>query len=276
VHHGVYAVGYRRLTQDGRWMAAVLACGPGAVLSHRSAAQAWGIWPRSASFAPEVTRPGAFRGRDGIEIHRGTLMDDEVTEHDGIPITSIFRTIFDLAAIASMREVERTSHEAEVRRMTDRVSLPTLLQRYPGRRGATKVRRLLTSKEPAGITDEELEERFVAFLDANGFPRPLFNGTLRLRERLLRPDCMWPRQRLIVELDGRAAHGTDRAFESDRKRDRELLAEGWRSIRVTWRQLRDEPDAIAADLRGAVAEKGGAEGLRRSGEQSRRPHPPSK
>jgi len=84
-------------------------------------------------------------------------------------------------------------------------------------------------------------------------PRPRFNATLPLRGRLLRPDCMWPEQRLLVELDGRAAHGTERAFESDRERDRVLLAEGWRSARVTWRQLRDEPEAVAADLRDSLA-----------------------
>jgi very-short-patch-repair endonuclease len=108
---------------------------------------------------------------------------------------------------------------------------------------------LLRAKMPAGITQNDFEESFVAFLDACGLPRPRFNATLPIRGRLLRPDCMWPDQRLLVELDGRAVHGTQRAFESDRQRDRVLLTQGWRSTRVTWRQLHDEPVALAADLR---------------------------
>jgi uncharacterized protein DUF559 len=199
-----------------------------------------------------VTRPGPFGGRPGIRFHRAELREDERTIVDDIPVTSVFRTIFDLAAGTPARDVERAFHEAEVRQLTDRVSLPVLLKRYPGRRGASTLRELLASREPVGITESELEERFLAFLDARGFPRPLLNATLPLRGRLLRPDCMWPRERLIVELDGRAAHATDRAFEGDRRRDRELLAEGWRSTRVTWRQLRDEPEAVAADLRLAL------------------------
>jgi very-short-patch-repair endonuclease len=102
---------------------------------------------------------------------------------------------------------------------------------------------------PVGVTESELEELFVGFLDAYGLPRPRLNATLPIRGRLLRPDCMWPERRLLVELDGRAAHGTDQAYEGDRQRDRILLVEGWRSMRVTWHQLRAEPAAIAADLR---------------------------
>lgn len=252
VYRGVYAVGHTVLSAQSRWMAAVLACGAGAVLSHRSAGQLWRIVPRSA-IAPEVTRPRSFRERPGIRVHRMALRPDEVTEVDAIPVTSVFRTVFDLAATRPPREVERAFHEAEVRRLTDRVSLPMLLERYPRQRGVTVIRQILGSKEPLGITENEMEERFHAFLAAHRLPWPIFNGTLALRGRLLRPDCMWPKQRLVVELDSRAVHGTDRAFQGDRKRDRELLAAGWRSMRVTWAQLRDEPDAVAGDLRLALA-----------------------
>lgn len=140
-------------------------------------------------------------------------------------------------------------HEAEVKGLTDRLSLWDLLERYPGRRGAMNLRALLTAKAPAGITQTEIEERFVVFLDAHRLPRPLLNATLPIRGRLLKPDCMWRRQRLLAELDGREAHDTEGVFESDRWRDRVLLVEGWRSTRITWRQLRDEPTEIAADLR---------------------------
>lgn len=247
VHRGVFAVGYRLLDSEAWWMAAVLACGPDAVLSHRSAGQLWRIVPR-ADIWPEVTRSSSCRGRDGIRLHRACLRPDEVDGSDGIPVTSVSRTLFDYAGIASRRQLERAMHEAEVRGLTDRVSLPELIARYPRRRGARNLRTLLGSKTPAGITQNDLEELFVEFLGTHGLPRPVLNGTLPVRGRLLRPDCMWTESRLIAELDGRAAHGTERAFEGDRQRDRILLVEGWRSTRITWRQLRDEPAAIAADL----------------------------
>lgn len=248
LHQGAYAVGHQALTVEARWMAAVLACGPGAVLSHRSAGQLWGIVPRAAA-VPEVTRPGFFRPRPAILCHRSSVPPDETGEVLRIPVTSVARTQFDLAGVVSRRQLERAMHEAEVRQFTDRLSLPDLLERYPRHRGAANLRAVLAAKTPAGITQSELEELFVAFLDAHGLPRPRLNGTLPIRGRLLRPDCMWPEQRLIAELDGRGVHRTDRAFESDRQRDRILLVEGWRSTRVTWLQLHGEPAAIAADLR---------------------------
>jgi very-short-patch-repair endonuclease len=181
------------------------------------------------------------------------LPEDEVTVVDGIPVTSPFRTILDLAGrLPTMRQLERAMNAAEARQLRDRVSLPMLLERYPRRRGSPRVRALLGSKQPGGITRNDFEELFVAFLDEHRLPRPRFNATLALRGRFFEPDCMWRAQRLVVELDGRAVHGTDDAFESDRQRDRILLAEGWRWARVTWRQLRDEPAAIADDLRAAL------------------------
>jgi len=228
-------------------MAAVLACGPEALLSRTSAGQLWGIVP-PASRRIEVTRPSACR-LEGISVHRGLVRGDERGEVLGIPVTSVARTQFDLAAVLSKRGLERALHEAEVKGLTDRLSLWDLLERYPRRRGAANLRALLGAKTPVGITQTELEERFVEFLDAHRLPRPRLNATLPVRGQLLKPDCMWPQQRLVAELDSREVHGTDRAFESDRRRDRVLLVEGWRSTRITWRQLRDEPDAIATDLR---------------------------
>lgn len=252
VYTGSYLVGHRAVRVEARWMAAVLACGVGAVLSHRSSGQLWGLLPRSPHL-PEVTRPSSNRTQDGILVHRSALPPDEVTEVDGIPVTSPFRTVFDLAAtLPRQRELERAINEAEVRQLRDRVSLPMLLERYPRRRGAKWVRELLAVREPGGITRNDFEEDFVAFLDAHDLPRPRLNATLALRGRFFEPDCIWDEQRLIVELDGRDVHGTHEAFESDRQRDRILLAEGWRWARVTWRQLRDEPEAIAADLRAAL------------------------
>lgn len=248
VHRGVYAVGHRLSTVQSRWMAAVLACGPGAVLSRRSAGQLWRIVPR-ASHWPEVTRASACHGCDGISVHRGYVPPDEIGEVRGIPVTSVARTQFDLAGVLSKRGLERAMHEVEVRELRDRLSLPDLLARYPRRRGAANLRAVLGAKTPAGITQNDLEELFVEFLDEYGLPRPRLNATLPARGRLLKPDCMWPEQRLLAELDGRDVHRTDKAFEGDRQRDRILLVEGWRSTRITWRQLRDERAELAADLR---------------------------
>ncbi|HEU5063603.1 MAG TPA: DUF559 domain-containing protein [Solirubrobacterales bacterium] len=150
------------------------------------------------------------------------------------------------------RTLERVLHEAEARGVTDRISLPMLLERYPGRRGTRALRILLDSKEPAAITRNDFEEAFLALVDAYGLPRPRMNADLALRGRFFEVDALWERQRLAVELDSRGVHGTKKRFESDRQRDRILIAEGWKTMRVTWRQLRDEPDEIAADLKLAL------------------------
>lgn len=248
LYRGVYAVGHRLLSREGWWHAAVLAGGTGTVLSHRSAAQAHGLlWPMEIDV--EVTRPRTFRGRSGIRAHRGVLLPDEVTELDGIPVTTAFRTAFDVAGLGERRSTERVLHEIAVRRLAEAVSFEELAGRHPGKRGARFLQSVRASRAPVGVTRSELEERFVAFLDTQRLPRPELNAPLALRGRFFEIDALWRPQRLAVELDGREVHDTDDAFESDRERDRILLAEGWRTARITWRQLRDAPAALAADLR---------------------------
>jgi hypothetical protein len=226
VHRGVYAVGHRNLTMEGRWMAAVLAFGPHAVLSHRSAGQLWGLVPRGR-IAPEVTRPGRAGDRPHLVVHRSTLPGDEIVRVRGIPVTSVPRTMFDLAGMLKEREVERAWNEMEVREYTDRLSVPHLLARYPGRKGSVLLARLANRKTlPVGITRNDLEEAF-----------------------LYEVDCLWDEERVAIELDGGGAHGTTRAFQKDRERDRILLAEGYRPARVTWDQIHETPTEVAADLR---------------------------
>jgi Protein of unknown function (DUF559) len=245
LYRGVYAVGHRTLTAEGRWMAAVLASGPDAVLSHRSAAHLWGLLPRSGS-APEVTRRTASRPRPGIRAHRSILPADEVEEVERIPVTSVSRTLLDLAAILSVPRLEQAMNEAEIRRLYGCLSLLDLLDRYPGRRGVATLRGLLREEAATvGIAKQELEARFAALVETHGLPRPRRNADLAVRGRFFEVDCLWRERRLIVELDGRAVHGTRRAFESDRERDRLLVADGWRVIRVTWRQMKIEGPAIA-------------------------------
>jgi hypothetical protein len=210
--------------------------------------------PLAAERVDVTCSPGRVVRREGIVAHESLVADDEREVVDGIPATSPFRTIFDLAAVASMRELERAWHEAEVRQLTDRVSLPLLLERYPGRRGTRKLRELLGSDEPVAISRNEFEEAFLALIDAYGLLRPRMNAPLSLRGRFIEVDALWERERLAVELDSRGVHGTKKRFESDRHRDRILVAEGWKTMRVTWWQLRDEPGEIAADLKLALGQ----------------------
>jgi len=250
VHRGVYAVGHRSLSRRGRWMAAVLAAGPGAVLSHRSAADLWGIL-QSARPRIDVTRAGRRHGGLGIELfHCARLREDEVTKHEGIPVTTVSRTLLDLAAVLPPQRLERALREAEVRRLGDPSSLGALLERHPRRRGTAALRAILASGRLGdGVTRSELEERFLAVLDAHALPRPQINAYVRTRGRLLECDCVWWVERLAVELDGHAAHSPRTAFERDRARDRALSAAGWRVLRITWRQLHREAEAVAGDLR---------------------------
>jgi very-short-patch-repair endonuclease len=262
VHRGVYVLGVRRISRKGRWMAAVLACGEGALLSHRSAARLWGVLS-PASERVDVTRPDRRVTREGIVSHRGSVLEDERVVVDGIPVTSPFRTIFDLAAVAPMREVERAWHEAEVRGLRDRLSLPMLLERYPGRRGTRNLRALLESPEPVGFTRNDFEEAFLILVDANDLRRPRMNAPLSLRGRFCEIDALWEREKVAVELDSRSVHGTKKRFESDRQRDRILVAEGWKTFRITWRALQQEPAEVIADLKAALG-------------QGHHPHPPGK
>lgn len=250
IHRGVYAVGHGRLTREGRWMAAVLAGGPWAVLSHESAAMHWLLLSPHPSEA-HVTAPVRGRRRDGIRFHGARLRSDERTTRDGIPVTTVARTLLDLAAGGDGRRLERALAQAEFHRYTDRPALPELVRRHRGERGAAVARRLLAGgAAELGVTRSALEERFVAFCVERRIPRPELNAAIHLGERHVLADCLWRRQRLVVELDGFASHGDSRrAFESDAARQRAMMAAGWRVLRVTWRQLRDEPLALATDLR---------------------------
>lgn len=249
VHRGVFAVGHRALTVESRWMAAVLAYGPGAVLSHRSAGQLWGLYPRS-EIAPEVTAPGSRLSKGGIVVHRGSPRADEVGPMWGIPVTSVARTMLDLAGMLREREVERAWNEMEVREYRVRLSVPDLIERYPGRPGTLLLSRLANRKaRPVGITRNDLEESFLALIDRFDLPRPRMNVHLALRGRFYEVDCLWEDRKVAIELDGGAAHRTVRAFNKDRERDRILTAEGYTTSRLTWKHIHETPNEVADDLR---------------------------
>jgi very-short-patch-repair endonuclease len=238
IHHGVYGVGHSALSREGRWMAAVLASGPGAVLSHQSAAALWGLRPTGRA-SVDVTTPRDLRRRPGIHRHCAVLLPDEITTRNGIPITTPARTLLDLAAVLPEQAVRRAINEAEVLRLADATALHVLIARHPGHRGISKLR----DHHPAP-TRSELEARFLAFLAEAVLPRPNVNTVIEGVE----VDFAWPNHRLIAELDGFAFHATRRAFEQDRARDRRLQAHGWRVVRITWRQLHDDPERLADEL----------------------------
>lgn len=253
VHRGVYAVGHTAFTRRGRWMAAVLASGDGAVLSHRSATALYGAWGSGAGEI-HVTVPRKVRSTRSIRRHFSMVPDDEREEVDGIPATSAARAVLDLAAEKGEAAAEAALRELEYLGLYGAVSLPALLDRHPNHRGAPACREALEHlrNDPGGRIRSDLEELFISFLDAKRIPRPRLNVWLSIGDDRYQVDCLWPEARLIAELDDWQSHGTKRGFRKDRKRDRRLGVAGYRVVRITEDQLRNEPDALAHDLQASV------------------------
>jgi hypothetical protein len=248
VHRGIYAVGRPGLTAEGRWMAAVLAAGPRAVLSHTSAGGLLALRPQVGS-TTHVTVPRRRRARHGLEIHQASLPADEVTVEAGIPVTTVARTLLDLATCLNRPDLELAVNEAERRGLADAPSLPELVRRYPRRAGLARLRSVLEDGwVGVGVVRSVLEQRFLAFVAELGLPRPEVNAILRVDDGWVEVDCLWRSRRLIVELDGHAYHSNRAAYERDRERDRALAAAGWKVVRVTWRQLVGDSARLAADL----------------------------
>ena len=231
-------------------MAAVLASGPDAVLSHWSAAALWGLRPTSRERI-DVTVPHRSRSSDLIRRHVSQVPGDERTVREGIPVTTAPRTIFDLAATEPADVIQNLLREAEFLELWDRLSLWDLVERYPGKRGVRTVRAALErlKEDPPGRKRSKLEERFAPFLRHHRLPLPRFNDWICLDGKNYQIDCHWPELRQIVELDGWQGHKTKSAFREDRARDRRLTAAGYTVTHITWNQLDDEPEAVASDLR---------------------------
>ena len=248
IHRGVYAVGYRLVSRVGWWMAAVLACGPDAVLSHRCAAALWGIlegWPTRV----DLTVPSRLRTRDGIRVRVAAIAPRRAHRPRRHPVTTVARTLLDLAADLQLHELNRVLERAEALRLSDRTPLVALIERHPRRRGAANLRAAIRDGIRPAQTKSELERRFLTLVERAGLPLPRANVWLQIGGQWMEVDCAWPNQRVIVELDSRAYHRTTAAFERDRKRDRTVQAAGWRPIRVTDRALRQERDVLVAELR---------------------------
>ena len=237
---GVFAVGHLAVTPDGRLFAAVL--GTGGVISHRSAAAMWGFGKPPTRVDVLVTE----RGRtpwDPVHLHKTRdLRLTDLSECRGIPVTSVPRTLVDLAAVVSVRTLKRAFHEAEVVRLLDVAAVEEILERSNGRRGVGHLRRLLSV--PAAPTRTELEARFLELLGEEGVPLPAVNVMVHDFE----VDFFWSRERLAVEVDGGHVHNTRRGFERDRRRDIELAKRGVQTARFTWRRVVDEPRTVAQDV----------------------------
>lgn len=249
VFAGAYAVGHRAVGLKGEWMAAVLASGEDAVLSHGSAASLWGLRVKLPA-EHEVTIPRSTAPIAGLRRHRSALRPDETALCEGIPITCVARTLFDVAACALPREFERAVREAEFLRLAQVPTLEEVYRRRRGRRGAKLVGMTLESlsRLSRGTSRSSLEDRFLRFLAKADLPMPETNVNLHFGATTYQADCIWREQRLVVELDGHEAHRTRSAFEHDRERDRRMHVAGWRVIRVTWRQL-SRPEPLTRDLR---------------------------
>jgi very-short-patch-repair endonuclease len=247
LHRGVYAVGDRCLPALGRLAAAVHAAGRDAAASHRSAATLHGL--RAYDGWPEVTaRPGTRKHRD-IRITRGAIQPDEVTVVQGIRATTVARTLLDLGD-------EKAVRQAEFLGVFDLAELSRLLERYPRRRGTARLRKVIRAYADSDVrTRSEMEERFWALVLGANLPRPELNGTVELGQLTIEADVVWRDAKLIVELDGRQAHATRYAFEADRERDRAAALAGWLVIRITWRQLAEQPRRLIRDIRRVLSER---------------------
>lgn len=249
IHRGVYLVGVVA-PPYAHELAACLACGPRAVLSHRSAAVLWQIVKARARPARvEVTIPEGYRRRPGLRVYRiGTLRPDEVAKLKGIPITTAARTLFDLAARLPPRPLERALAEAIALRLTTAAEVGAMALRQAGRRGAGRLRAVLDLGDPRR-TRSEAEEMFLGLARRGGIEPPLVNTRLARHE----VDFYWPVARLAVEVDGFPFHTSPLAFERDRRRDAELAAFGVRVVRVTWRQLTEDPEGVILRVERALS-----------------------
>ena len=249
IHRGVYAVGHKRLSREGRLMAAALACGPGAVLSHATAASIWNLRPTNASKI-DITIPSAKgrRGPANIRLRRRPgLLATDVTRKSNLPITTPARTLLDLAATIRAPALNRALEQAEKLELLDMTPIAELLERERGRPGAPALTRAIEQYAPEP-TRSDLEADLLALCATHGLPRPSPNTWIEGYE----VDAHWPGTLLVAELDSRRHHHTTAAFERDRLRDAALAAAGYTVMRFTFRRIQSDAAGVARDLRKAL------------------------
>ena len=221
LYRGVYAAGHNRLSQEGRWMAAVLAAGQGAVLSHESAAKHWRIW-RGRPKGIDVLTPGNRRARAGVRVHRARTLDKrDVTIHRGIPITTPARTLVDLASVLTRHQLANVIHEAAFRELFDNGAVREAIKRAPGRPTETLHAALQAHAAGSAGTRSYKEDQF---LEAWQGPEPLVNTKIEV-------DMYWPDENLVVEVDG-PGHNRPRTKNEDAARDDALRKAGITTVRI--------------------------------------------
>jgi hypothetical protein len=240
IHRGVFAVGHAQISRRGQWLAAVLACGPGAVLSHGSAAALWAI--RGSRGLPEVTRRSGGTPRAGLRLHQTRILEPaEVAAEAGIPVTSVERTLLDLATGLDSRQLERAAVAADRTGCLRWPELRRLLDRTPLRQGAGRLRGVSDRIDPRAVEARSATEiDFLALCRTAGVPVPEVN--VSVCGYLV--DFFWPAQRVIVETDSYTYHGDRLAFESDHERTISLAVAGYTVHRATTRMLEHDPAAF--------------------------------
>lgn len=252
VFRGAHAVGHRAIGRRGRMLAAVMACGEEAILSHGSAAELLGFWDKQQALIHVIPPRRAGRKIDGVRWHGVRYpAEDEVEVIDGIPCTTASRTLVDLAGSFGTTALRRFVAQTAVRRLLDVHKVDEILTRGR-RRGARQLRVVLIPWRSGGgevpMLRSFFEARlFPALIEAD-LPRPQCNKVLWLDDRRIEVDVLWEEQRLAIETDGEETHGTRAAFQRDRERDQRLVAAGYRVARVTWAQIESEPTAVVARI----------------------------
>jgi hypothetical protein len=245
-------VGVKTLPPRGRYLAAVLACGTGAFLSHRAGAAVWQVRPNAALV--EVTVPRQRSGPPGVRVHRTRMLDpQDFTIHDGIPVTSVARTLLDLAAVVRPSDLEVAVDRAERLGLFDLTALTDVLERANGRKGAKTLRRVLAAYR-VSTQKSELERRFKRLLaTAPDIETPLFNALIDGETRTHEVDAYWPAERLAVQVDGFEFHRTRRDRERDAASDADLELAGHRVARLTWDDVTVHAERTMRRVRMALA-----------------------
>ena len=269
IHRAVYAVGRSKLTGYGHWMAAVLACGPRAVLSHRSAAGLWGLRPDNRRKSDISLPSPSARAKAAIEVHRSvTLTAEDRTTVDGIPCTTVARTLVDLGDVVGRRAVERAVEQAEVLQLFDLRAVDRAVTRAGPRRGPGILLSVLEDLGGPTLTASELEEAFLALCREAGLPTPEVNVWLTLGDgSAVKVDFLWRRERLVVETDGHRFHRTTQSRERDTRRDVLLRLAGFEPVRFTGRQVAFDKEWVTRTLL-ALASRADGDGSRRAGAQA--------
>jgi hypothetical protein len=234
LHRGVYALGHRALRRRAWWLAGALACGPRAVVSYQSGGSVWGLLEYSGANVHVTVTHGTHRV-PGLVIHRTRRLDErDVTLHDDVPVTSVARTLLDLADVVPRRRLEKAVDQAEVLCLFDLRAVEDVLSRSRGRRGRTALSAIVGAYRPgAALTRSELEDLFLSLVDGAALPRPEVN----VHVEGFVVDFLWRAERLIVEVDGYAFHSSRRAFRDDRSRDRRLQRAGYVVVRFTYADI---------------------------------------